>query len=157
MPQRHSPAVRYPLRHSEVLRWLWWVAVIAGAAAVLAWSWQGAGLGAERIARVAAAVLLWGSCAALGGWALRSQPQGVLYWDGQAWTWLCSGQAYVLQTVPTVVLDVQSLMVLRAVVQGRGVQHWVLQRAWAPHLWLDMRRAVYSLVHPTGAAHSEVP
>ena len=146
--QRHSPAVLYPLRHSRQLRILWAAVVVGSGLLLLLWSWQGAGVGHELWLRVGAAALLWLLCAVLGWQAQHRLPQGALHWSGCGWLWEINGQARPLQGVPVVILDLQRLLIVGFVDGHKRTQHFVLQRNWAPHAWMDLRRAVYSSAHP---------
>ena len=59
---------------------------------------------------------------------------------------------------PVVVLDLQSLLVMALCIQRGRRQMVVLQRHWAPAAWGDLRRAVYSVAHPTpDAADNQMP
>ena len=135
---------------------VWWVAVVLGAVVLLLWWWNGAGSGSERLALAVFSSVLWLLCAVVSWRALQAQVEGVISWDGVTWIWLCHGQTYRLLEGPQVVMDLQALMVLRCKAEGHGWQHWVVQRDWAPHAWIDLRRAVYSSVHPTGVARKEL-
>lgn len=148
MSQRHSPAVIYPLRHSEFLRILWAAVVICSALVLLFWSWQGAGFGHELWLRVGVSGLLWLLCAWLGWQVQQRFPQGALHWTGDCWQWEVNGQVRPLPGVPVVILDLQRLLVLSFVDEHKRTQHFVLQRNWAPHAWMDLRRAVYSSANP---------
>lgn len=148
MSQRHSPAVIYPLRHSEFLRILWAAVVICSALVLLFWSWQGAGFGHELWLRVGVSGLLWLLCAWLGWQVQQRFPKGALHWTGDCWQWEVNGQVRPLPGVPVVILDLQRLLVLSFVDEHKRTQHFVLQRNWAPHAWMDLRRAVYSSANP---------
>jgi len=148
MSQRHSPAVIYPLRHSELLRILWAAVVTCSALVLLFWSWQGAGFGHELWLRVGVSALLWLLCAWLGWQVQQRFPQGALHWTGGCWQWEVNGQVRPLPGVPVVILDLQRLLVVGFVDEHKRTQHFVLQRNWAPHAWMDLRRAVYSSANP---------
>lgn len=154
MVQRHSPAVRYPLQRSRLLRWLWaWLALCSGTV-LLAWFFSGAGYGQARWLRFGGAVLLWLLCTAGGWYALQRSPMGRLHWSGRAWTLEGAGPPLALQGAPLVVLDMQWLLVLTFRDVQQQPQHLVLQRDWAPQAWADVRRAVYSSAHPPQDASS---
>lgn len=148
MSRLHSPAVLYPLRHSGLLRILWAVVVAGSALILLLWSWQGAGFGHELWLRVGVSVLLWLLCAVLGWQVQQRLPRGALHWSGGRWLWEANGQVRPLAGVPVVILDLQRLLVVSFVDRHKRTQHFVLQRNWAPHAWMDLRRAVYSSVNP---------
>lgn len=156
MVQRHSPAVRYPLRRSRVLGCCWAGLLLLSGAVLLAWGCWGAGEGSARWLRWGVALLLWWVCMALGWQALRRQPLGGLYWNGAAWAWERADQTLILQT-PVVVLDQQWLLVLILRDAQQQPQRFVLQRDWAPSAWADVRRAVYSSAHPSHAAFQQTP
>ena len=148
MFERHSPALQFPLQPSRFLHRLWWVWVFVSAGLLLAWGCLGAGFGLALGGRASLAAFLWVLCAGSAWYGLQRQPQGCLYWSGQAWTWEKQGFSQALDGAPVVVLDLQWLLVLHwRDHQGRALR-FVLQRDWAPQAWGDMRRAVYSFVHP---------
>lgn len=157
MLERHSPPVQYPLLHSRFLHRLWCCGVLLSAGVLLAWVCMGAGYGQALWIRVGLASILWSLCASSAWYGLQRQPLGSLRWSSQAWTWEESnGLAQTLQGAPVVALDLQWLLVLSwKDGQGRRLR-CVLQRDWAPQLWGDVRRAVYSSVHPTqDASHQQ--
>lgn len=157
MSQRHSPAVSYPLHRARSLQVLWGLAVTCAAAVLVAWWFEGAGRGQDLWLRVGFSTVAWLLCAVAGWRALVQMPQGVLQWDGKRWIWIQPAQVEVLQGTPVVVADLQSLLVLHFACGPKGVRRFLLQRNWAPHLWLDLRRAVYSLAYPThDAAKNQV-
>lgn len=155
MQQRHSPAVSYPLQRSPALYYLWLGAVVAGALVLAAWSLNGAGGEGRLWWSVAFSLGLWGVCSVCGWHALKVQPRGVLRWSGKAWSYGCAGQTHYFSGSPTVVLDVQTLIVVCFIESNQGKQRLVLQREWAPAAWPDLRRALYSPVHPTGVADAQ--
>lgn len=128
--------------------------VAVSGCALLAWGYWGAGHGSALWLRLGLALGLWLVCAGCSGYALHRQPQGAVQWSGRAWTWMgLEGQTRPLQGVPLVVLDMQWLLVLTFVDAEQRTQRFVLQRDWAPQIWADLRRAVYSSAHsPQDAA-----
>lgn len=88
------------------------------------------------------ALMLWLGGAWLVHTELRCQPEGVLAWDGQSWSWQAQGVQCVGELRPRldwqqgVLLEFQSL-------DGRGFWLW-LERGMAPLLWESLRRAVYA-------------
>ncbi len=157
MSLRHSPAVLYPLRPSRLLRILWAAVVASSALVLFLWSLLGAGFGHELWLRVGVSALLWLLCAVLGWQALQQLPQGALQWSGGGWLWEVNGQTRPLPGVPVVIFDLQWLLVLGFVGGHKRTQHFVLQRNWAPHAWMDLRRAVYSSVNPLQDISSSKP
>lgn len=149
--QRHSPAVRYTLQRSRVLRWTWLLAAAAGCVVLLAWAWLGAGYGYAWGWRVGIAAVLWVMCTGCGWQALQRQPAGSLHWNGHLWVWQSETHALELQGAPRIVLDVQGLLVL----SFSSGPRFVLERTWAPQVWAEVRRAVYSSAHPTQDASTQ--
>ena len=149
--QRHSPAVRYPLQRSRVLRWIWlWMVVVAGVL-LIAWIAFGAGHGSTWGWRAGMATVLWALCAGCGWQALQRQPAGSLSWNGRRWVWECETRSRELEGAPRIVLDMQDLLVLNF----SGGSRFVLERTWAPQDWAQVRRAVYSSAHPTPDASTQ--
>ena len=148
----------YPVHASRVVQWVW-CALIGGAALVLMlWWWHGAGLGVARWLRIGISAALFLGCAVVGWQALQRMPKGHLRWDGQRWLWQHGDGEIVMQGAPVVVLDLQSLLVMALCMQRGRRQMVVLQRHWAPAAWGDLRRAVYSVAHPTpDAADNQMP
>lgn len=156
---RHSPAVSYPLHRSRAMQGVWAIAMLGSAIVLVLWWWQGAGLGWSLGVRVGLSAALWLLCGAWAWQALNQCASGGLRWDGKCWYWVRRGQPLALPASPVVVCDVQWLLIIAfAGEKGKPVQRFVLQRDWAPHDWLDVRRAVYSLAHPAShAADSQTP
>jgi hypothetical protein len=151
---RTSPAVRYPVLVSGVLRALWWGITCTGLVATLAWAGYGAGSGSAQLLRGALALLVWAALSAWAWHAWRRMPVGQLSWDGMHWSLETDGPTHRLHMAPTVVMDIQSVLVLvfRGT-QGSTLQV-VLQKNWQPGRWGDLRRAVYSSAHPPQDAMS---
>lgn len=148
MSERHSPAFTYPLRAAPLLRNGLWAVLILEAVLLALWAVEGAGHGRWQLLRMAGAVAIWGGCAVWGWQAWRAMPVGVLQWDGRVWTWQGPGASSVLAGSVQVVLDGQSLLLLRWPGSAQRGQRFWLQRDWAPHAWDDVRRAVYSPARP---------
>jgi hypothetical protein len=148
MHPRNSPAVRYPLTIRPEPR----SGCVVLAALLIAWwmMWlmQGAGFGELQFLRGVAVACLFTVCAYVGGRAWQQWPQGDLYWNGQGWAWEQGPRVVPLHAGPVVVLDVQWLLVLTWRCPGQGVQRFVVMQRTAAHGWSDLRRAVYSPVHP---------
>ena len=148
MPQRHSRPVGYPLLRSRQLGWWLQGMLVVSGCALLAWGCWGAGHGAALWLRLGLAACLWLVCACCSRYVLRHQPEGTLHWSGTAWAWIgAETQVLPLQGEPLVVLDMQWLLVLTFVDAEQRAQRFVLQRDWAPQIWADLRRAVYSSAH----------
>lgn len=145
---RHSPAVSYPLKMSSYALGVWRCAALASVLVVIAWLCLGAGWGWALAWRFIAAVASLGMGLGLAWQAVRSLPQGVLHWDGQHWAWETPQRVVVYQGGAQVVLDGQSLLLVRLVQHDGGIQCFVLQRSWWPCMWADVRRAVYSSHYP---------
>ncbi len=80
-----------------------------------------------------------------GAFAYRFWPareNGVLLWDGSAWS--CRESEREIAGLVTVHLDLQSaLLVFWAPAVGTGTWHW-LSSAAQPSRWLALRRAVFA-------------
>lgn len=148
MQERHSAALRYPVQRSWWLRGLWWCLVLLGGGILIAWALAGSGDGVACWMRWGGGAGVWLLCASCAEYGVRCQPQGDLHWSGLGWVWESDGQSLPLLGAPVVVLDLQSLLVLRWPGVERHRLCCVLQRDWSPHAWGDVRRAVYSSVHP---------
>ena len=158
MSERHSPAVTYPLRASQLLRNGLWVVLILQAVLLALWAVEGAGHGRWQWLRMAGAVAIWSGCAVWGWQAWRAMPVGVLQWDGVRWH-LEAGPtgdpAHPLKGALWVRLDLQShLWVCLDEPGGRRTWLW-LERQGAPERWGDLRRAVYSRPKPEATPADE--
>ncbi len=92
---------------------------------------------------VAFAATALAGLAAYNGW--KNSPVGQLAWDGQFWRWEGAGyQAGVVEQQLSVIVDFQSLLLLR--LENPAHAHlWLwAERHVSPERWLDLRRAVYS-------------
>lgn len=148
MTSRHSPAVTWPvvpLRHWR--RWRWGVgSALLGL--LIAWTLQGSGWSShpQALWRMA---LVWGVAVltlALEQWLWRHQCRGSLRWDGRQWWWGAAHGAVVRWRDIRVLVDLQWMLVLQGTDDaGRSTTLWLHQQT-APHLWGDLRRAVYSVV-----------
>lgn len=129
--------------------------MLLSAGVLLAWVWLGAGFGLALWIKAGVAVFLWLLCAVSAWCSLQRQPKGYLHWNGQAWTWQSQSFLRSLSGAPVVALDLQWLLLLHwRDDQGRSVR-FVLQSDWGPQAWGDMRRAVYSSVHPVRDATNQ--
>ncbi|WP_156385624.1 hypothetical protein [Ramlibacter sp. Leaf400] len=146
-----APSVSYPVGRSSLVGALllatWSLGLLAGLAFAA---------GGASAARVGAALA---ACLAAGAWAAgwwRAQPAGLLAWDAAAWSWSAGGPAVESGSVQ-VVLDLQSLLLLRWRSPGRTRWLWV-ERARLPSRWDALRRAVYSrATHPEAPPRAEPP
>lgn len=108
-----------------------------------------------RVYLALTAVMLAGAVA-YKGW--KSTPVGQLTWDGQCWRWEGTGYLTgVAEQKLTVVVDFQSLLLLR--LENPAYAHlWLwAERRVLPERWLDLRRAVYAphrAVKPVGSVMS---
>ena len=148
MQARHSPAVRYPLP-SYRLR-LSGLGFVAAALTIwwCVWISLGAGFGQDRWIRALIALVAFGTCTYCGLQAFQRLPQGSLYWSGKAWAWEYGLQSLALPQNPVVLADLQWLLVLAWHCEDGETRRFVLLKRSAPNLWPDLRRAVYSPVHP---------
>ncbi|PJI96787.1 hypothetical protein CLU85_1543 [Acidovorax sp. 69] len=145
---RLPPAVQYPLRRSFVLGAVLLGLLLAGAGVLVAWFLGGArypsGIGI-------AAGCLWLVVAACVLHFWWHQLEGVLRWDGQAWTVEDDQHGkifWALSRPPEVILDLQGHLWVCAFPLGHH-QTWLwLERSSQPERWVDMRRAVYSRAKP---------
>ena len=142
---RRAPSVQYPLRRSRVLGALLLALLFTGAGVVAAWMSSGA---RDAVVSAAVALGLWLSAAAGAAHFWRSQPRGVLQFNGQTWTLGQTAKSFsgplALSTPPEVLLDLQAHLWVRVVPMGHASQWLWLQRSSQPERWMDLRRAVYS-------------
>jgi len=134
-----APAVSYPVTRSGVYGRLLLGCLSLGAVTLVAWCWQAPGpLWAQ-----ATAGLLWLAAAAAGAWHWRVAPNGLLVWDGHAWSWQQDDRQWPLQ--PQVRLDLQAFMLLHLQSDSAPVPRWVWpERALAPTHWRAVRRALFA-------------
>jgi hypothetical protein len=140
-----------------VVRSRWLAAALAvysfaGAAALLAWAWWGAG---AQWLWMATAGVLWLLCSLSAAWFWRSAPRGTLVWSGTDWVLESSESSESAEsslpqrlhapcTCLQVPLDLQHLLWLH-LRPASGPPLWLwLERRSQPLLWNDLRRAVYS-------------
>lgn len=103
-----------------------------------AWWLQSGALAAVQFCASAAAV-----AALLYAWLdWRRSPAGPIQWDGQAWFW--SGPLGVVQVVPVVAMDFQTLMLLRLDARDYGRCWCWVARAQDPVSWQALRRALFA-------------
>lgn len=131
----------YPLGRSRFLALLLLGAWLMAAGVSLGW-WRSAPPGDWRPLLGGLSWLLAGLVMAIG-W--RRSPVGELHWDGENWFW--ESETYRDGSAlppPQVVLDLQSVMLLRLGNAG-DVAWWLwAERAGWPAHWLDLRRAVHA-------------
>ncbi|MEO7242830.1 MAG: hypothetical protein ABIW85_07930 [Variovorax sp.] len=146
-----APAVTYPVRASWPAMRLQGLIWLAGCAVVGLWCWQSDRLG-WRQGMGLAALLMTALAAGAATMSTRRQQVGALCWDGQYW--LCTATRCPIGTPLRVALDVQRLVLVRF--GGRCSLGWCwLERASAPGLWLDLRRALHARPPLQGAAASQ--
>ena len=118
-----------------------------GLVAIGLWIARGIGEAAAQPLRAGGGVLLWLACSALALHWLRSLPEGVLQWDGEAWLLersAVSERFVPLREAPEVALDLQGALLLR-VRPVSGPAQWLwLQARSAPAQWAALRRALYA-------------
>jgi hypothetical protein len=132
-----APSVSYPVGRSAFAGGVSAALALLGLLVAAGWTMQsgfGWRQGAAFVAVLACAGLAW------HGW-LRS-PQGVLRWDGFAWSW--EGGAEVVPGRPELALDLQSRLLLHWRPDSGGAQWLWIARDAAPSHWDALRRAVYS-------------
>lgn len=141
-----APSVTCPVGRSVFGGVLMAAAWLAGVAAALLWSAQPA-LATWRLA------LAWSAVAIAGVLALRSwlgAPEGVLAWDGSAWSWSAGARPAASGRLE-LSLDLQHTMLARW--HDGGARCWLwLERRRCPERWSDVRRAVYSRAGSTARA-----
>jgi len=134
-----APSVSYPVGRSRRAGRLLLLVWACGATGFLA-ACAGAGALGWRQALLGLCVLLAGVAARAG--LRRSTEPADLSFDGRRWS--LSGAAPLRSAEAQVVLDLQSLLLVRLGAAGRR-QRWVwLDRGLAPGDWSDLRRAAHS-------------
>lgn len=146
-----APSVTCPVGRSVwaalIVALLW----LAGAAVVGLWSAQPQ-VTAWRVA------LAWGAvgCGALvSAWSIWRAREGVLAWDGEAWSWSRRGAAPAAGRVRPG-LDLQRVLLVRWDGGTSGCWLW-LERRRCGARWDDVRRAVYSRARPEALPAAEPP
>jgi len=140
MPSYNAPALRFHIGPSRFLRRGVMVMAVAGGLALLGWSWEGA---PPSHTMWVGAALLWLACTGVALHFVRHLPQGILAWDGAAWSFEIPGQPLLVGQL-RVHMDAQTHLLLSLRGEGRGV-HWLwLERSMHGACWMDLRRAVYS-------------
>lgn len=146
-----APSVTYPVGRSRLAARLLMVTWAAGAGCAGAASYQFDSVGwRQAVLAVSVVVSAWAVLR-----MLRRAADEQLMFDGQHWSLSRSGRPGAARA--TVVLDFQSLLLLRMDEPGRRTQWLWPARGSQPDLWRDLRRAVYSRAPPAGntAAHPE--
>ena len=145
-----APSVSYPVGRSFLVGALLLTVWSFGLVAFIAFAWQGAS--STRLVPAAAACMASGAWA---GWWWWRQPAGLLAWDTATWSW-SEGDPHVRTGALEVVLDLQSLLLLRWSTPGRARWLWA-ERARLPARWDALRRAVYSRANPEAPPRAEPP
>jgi hypothetical protein len=92
------------------------------------------------------------ACLGWGVWVWAQPPQGVLAWNGQAWTW--HDAAGEIPVVPHIRLDFQSVLLLQFAPGPRPAWVWLQQRM-GDRSWIELRRALHGKgVRKTGVGNS---
>ena len=145
-----APSVSYPVGRSLFGAGILLAAWTFGSASCAWWWWSGASgwrLGAALIAVAATGIM--------AAWWWRRQPEGLLGWDGGAWTW--AGDGRDLHEVGIhVEIDLQAMLLLRWHAQAGSGWFW-LERRSLPQRWDALRRAVYSRANPAALPGAEPP
>jgi len=138
---RSAPSVNYPVGRSRFSAWACVLTWCAGLCALIAWAALGP-LPGVRHGLVAMVLLVTG---ALAWREVRRHPEGVLAWDGEAWSWQAAGASCAVD--PELVVDLQSWMLLRlhdAQDASRAPVPWLwLEACKDAQNWQALRRAVY--------------
>jgi len=128
---RSAPSVSYPVGRSRFGAWACVLTWCAGLCALIAWTALGPSPGARH--GLVAMVLL--ATGALAWREVRRQPQGLLAWDGEAWSWSAAGGSHAVW--PELVMDLQSWMLVRL----HGASASRVPAAW---LWLEVREDAHN-------------
>ncbi len=132
-----APPVCFPLGRSRFGLMFSALLILLAAATVLTWTLQSQAL---RIVHIA------GGCALLPGAVLLLRdwirtPSGHLEWGQKSWKWSVQ-EAEPTDVAVELVLDFQSLLLVRLrMADGAHYGYWLQQRT-APERWLDLRRAL---------------
>lgn len=133
-----APSVIYPVGRSRLADRVLMVVWAVGACCAGAASYQIDSIG-WRQAVLAASVVF-------SAWAVfrvsRQDARALMSFDGQHWS--LSGESAVKVASVAVVLDFQSLLLVRLQEAGRRGRWLWLGRTACPERWKDLRRAVYS-------------
>lgn len=141
MTSHNAPSVVYPLGHSRFHGYFLLCLWLTGSLLTLLWIY-GSHAFDWRVYLALTTVMLAGAVA-YKGW--KSTPVGQLTWDGQCWRWEGTGYLTgVTEQKLTVIVDFQSLLLLR--LENPAYAHlWLwAERRVLPERWLDLRRAVYA-------------
>lgn len=136
-----APSVSYPVGRSPFAGTLLLLIWLVGVVAVVIW-WSFVSWLSWRHVLAVLALCAGGAFAARQWWVT---PDGVLAWDGEAWSW--EAAACSQAGTPVVALDLQRCMLLRWVAHGSVSWLW-LERSRRSNRWDDVRRAVYSRARP---------
>jgi hypothetical protein len=133
----HAPAVSFSVGRSRFQCRLMLMLIVLGACTLLAW----VGCADAFEWRHLGALILWLMVSAWAGVAWRRSPQGILAWDGQAWTWTCKAELMPVEV--DVIFDVQDLLLLRLRMVHTCCWVWPELCMDRSH-WIAFRRAVFA-------------
>ena len=133
-----APAVTYPVGPWS-LRPLYFFALVAGGVVVLAFWWQQSDPNAVSPKWL---FLTWLAGAVVTVWAFRQDEPGTLTWSGDKWTW--NSRAGSSNGSVTLLVDLQSAMVVIFRSDGDRVLWFGLRGAMEPSGWPALRRALVS-------------
>jgi len=146
-----APSVSHPVGRSSLAGCILGAVWLVAAVAVLAWAWSGAS--GERLLLAGALTLLIGGVAA---WSWWREPQGMLAWDGERWTWSSAASPLGQEGTLSVVVDLQRLLLVHWTSAGGRRWFW-LEPAGARDRWVALRRAVYSRADADAPSGAEPP
>lgn len=133
-----APAVSFPVGRSHFQAWVIGLAALAGCVTGLLWltqvdraGWRQGLFALSYLVSCTLAIAMW----------LRS-PQGVLRWDGQAWSW--KGKPANLSRGLTAHLDLQHVLLV-CLAPDNGPRLWLwAERRMSKLRWNELRRAVFA-------------
>lgn len=143
-----APSVTYPVQRSNKALLLLMTFWLLGVVSVGVWCYQADRLGVRQITALAALFLTAGAVC----WGAVFAPDGRLHWDGQYWS--LDGTHPVPAAQAMVVLDFQSLLLLRLKVDRSVTWLWLDRQARAEQ-WRDVRRALFASPVSAGKTSDE--
>jgi hypothetical protein len=133
-----APAVNFPVKRA---RWQFGLVVclsLLSLAALVAFTW--AQTTVDLRSGGLALLILVTSGSALMGW--RRSPQGRLRWDGEHWRWSGFQDSPACRLV--VVMDFQSVVVVKVTTEARAPIYLWLEQTPGDTSWRPLRRAIVS-------------
>lgn len=143
-----APSVNYPVGRSRYARRLLALLWALGMGSImLAWAQSSGGLDWRQAMLALSAVV-----ASVAAWTglMQSAAPGALDFDGQHWS--MSGGTPLRGARAHVVLDLQSLLLVRLDAPARAARWVWLDSQAVPERWRDLRRALHSRALPAAAS-----